>query len=167
MISFHEAHQQLLKSIIFKDWKSNHDSSYLSHFYCQVDSKLNQTTSWELGFYLPKEDKITTFIVAQEVAIKAEDEVFKKEGTVDELPLEEVKTTLTEISPIIQELLQKEYSKEIFLTGFLILQKYQGQTMWNVSFATKSLNIVNIKVNTQNKEVISHQSINFIEQKAS
>lgn len=160
-------YQKLTNSKEFQNWKKNNPGAYLSHFYCQLDSSFKQKSSWEIGFYNKKNDKITIFVVDKSISLKPEEEVFKKQGTVEELGLKKVKIGSQQALEIFQKTKQKHYSREILLNGFLILQKFQNENLWNISFAAKSLSILNIKINAANKKIISHQLINFIESKAS
>lgn len=160
-------YQQLTSSKELKNWKKNNPQTYLSHFYCQLDSSFKQKSAWEIGFYNKEHDKITIFIIGKKITIKPEEEVFKKQGTVEELDLEKVKIDSQQALEIFQKTKQEHYSQEILLNGFLILQKFQNETLWNISFATKSLSILNIKIDAVDKKVISHQLVNFIEKKAS
>jgi hypothetical protein len=162
-----EIYNKLINSKEFLNWGKNNPSSYLSHFYCQLDNSFKQKSSWEIGFYNKKHDKTTIFTVNNEITIKPEEKVFKKHGTVEELDLEKIKIDYQQAIDIFKEVKEKNYPKEILLNGFLILQKFQDETMWNISFAAKSLNILNIKIDSNNKKVISHKLINFIEKSAS
>lgn len=157
-------YQKLTASKEFKNWKKG--KAYLSHFYCQLDSSFRQKSPWEIGFYNKEHDKITIFVVNNEVTIKPEEKVFKKQGTVEELDLEKVKMDSQQALEIFRKVKEKNYSQEILLNGFLILQKFQNKTMWNISFATKSMNILNVKIDANNKKIISHQLLNFIEKQA-
>jgi hypothetical protein len=160
-------YQKLTSSKEFQDWKKNNSETYLSHFYCQLDSSFKQKSPWEIGFYNKKHDKITIFIIDETVTLKPEEEVFKKEGTVEKLDLEKVKIDSQNVLEIFQKTKQELYSPEVLLNGFLILQNFQDKTLWNISFATKSLSILNVKINAASKKVVSHQLINFIEKKTS
>lgn len=162
-----EVYQNLTWSKTFQSWKKSNSGSYLSHFYCQLDTSFKQISPWEIGFYNKKHDKITIFTVNKEIGLKPEEEVFKKQGAVEKLDLGRVKIDSQQALRIFQQTKQEHYSQEILLNGFLILQKFQNKTLWNISFATKSLNILNIKIDAFNKKAISHQLINFIERKAS
>ncbi len=162
-----EVYNKLVNSKEFQDWKKDNPKSYLSHFYCQIDNSFKQKSSWEIGFYSKEHDKTTIFTVDNEITIKPEEKVFKKQGVVEELDLEKVKIDHKGALEIFKKTKEKNYSKEILLNGFLILQYFQNKTMWNISFAAKSLNILNTKIDADNKEIISHQLLNFIEKKAS
>lgn len=159
-------YQQLIDSEEFLNWKKENSQAYLSHFYCQLDSSFKQKSPWEIGFYNKEHDKITIFVVDKEIEIKPEEKVFKKQEAVEELDLEKVKIDFQQALEIFQKTKQEHYPKEILLNGFLILQKFQNETLWNISFASQSLNILNIKIDAENKKIISHQLVNFIESKA-
>lgn len=161
-----EAYQKLTGSKEFQNWKKNNPQTYLSHFYCRLDPSFKQKSLWEIGFYSKKHDKIAIFTVNNKIKLKPEEEVFKKQGTVEELVLEKVKTSHQQALKSFQEIKQEHYPREILLNGFLILQHFQNKLLWNISFATGSFNILNVKISAVNKEIISHQLINFIQSKA-
>ncbi len=159
-------YNKLVNSKEFQNWQKNSSQSYLTHFYCQLNNDFKQLIPWEIGFYNKETDKITVFNVAQTIEIKPEDTAFKKQGIVEELDLEKVKINFPKALELFQKAKKQHYPQEILLNGFLILQNIKNQTLWNISFATKSMNILNIKINVETKEVVSHQLINFIAGKA-
>jgi len=158
--------QQLKESQIFQDWQKDNLDNYLVHFYIQVDNSFKYTADWEIGFYNPDHDKITIFIIGSNISIKPEEEAFKKEGKVEKLDLEKIKIDFDEAVDEFKKIKEEKYSPEVMLNGFIILQNFQDKLMWNISYALKSMNILNVKINAENKELISDQSINFIERKA-
>ncbi|MFH1683086.1 MAG: hypothetical protein ABIA37_04785 [Candidatus Woesearchaeota archaeon] len=159
-----EIYQQLIDSAEFREWQENNPDCYLTHFYCQLNSNLERTSPWEIGFYNTKTDKITVFLLSDPIGIKSEEEVFKKEGEVEELKLEEVKTNLPEAVEIFKKIKIEKYLKEELLSSFLILQKFENKTIWNISAATRSMQILNVKIDARNKEVVSDQLVSFIQQ---
>ncbi len=160
-----------LSMMTLKDNKKINDSKssedYLSHFYCQIDDSFKKKDSWEIGFYNPKDDKITTFVVGEIITIKPEEKVFKKQEKVDKLDLEKIKVDFETALEEFKKIKEEKYSSELILSGFVILQNWQSNTIWNISFATKSLKVLNIKINAENKKLVSDQLVNFMEQKAS
>lgn len=167
-MKYSAAHQTLTNSPQFQDWKKQNPSAYLSHFYCQLNPQFQPSSPWEIGFYHPDTDQITVFLITEtSVQLKPEDQPFKKEGRVDELDLEKVKVDFSEVLKVFKKVKAENYSAEVLLNGFLILQKFQDKLMWNLSYATKSMQILNLKLNAENKETISHQLLSFIEKAAS
>ena len=158
-------YDKLLESAEFQDWQKKNPQAFLSHFYCQLDESFNLISPWEVGFYDPKKDTITTFVVGKEISLRPEEAVFKKEGSLKKLDLAKVKIKLAQALIRFKKIKEKYYSLELLLKGFAILQYFQNKTMWNLSFATRSMNILNIKIDAETSEVISHQLINFIERR--
>jgi DNA-directed RNA polymerase subunit M/transcription elongation factor TFIIS len=154
-----ELYQKLKESEAFKGTKG-----YLSHFYCQLDTEYQIKGDCEIGFYDPDEDKIITFVVGEKIEKKPAEDVFKKEQKVEELKLDQVKTKMVEIIETFKKTKEEKYPKEILLSGFLILQRYEGKTNWNISFATKSMQILNVKIDSADGSVISDQMVQFIQQ---
>ena len=155
----------LKETSLFKDWKDKHQQAFLSHFFCQINSNLEQKFTWEIGFYDKEKDKVTTFIKpGEEFQIKNEDEVFKKEtDTVEELNLDQVKIELVKAKKIINEELPKLFPNEERGDGFLILQTIKQETTWNFTLITKALKLINIKINSENGEVVSHQVVELLQ----
>lgn len=166
-MTYSNTYQTLTQSNKFKTWKKSHPDCYLTHFYCQLDNSFKQTAPWEIGFYNKEKDKITTFVINKKITIKPEEKVFKKEGTVEELDLKKVKINSQQALETFKKIKQENYPQEILLNGFLILQNFQNKLMWNISFATKSMQILNVKVDATNEKIISEQLISFVERKAS
>jgi len=165
LMIYSDIYQKLTRSEQFKAWSPEHSDFYLTHFYTTLNNKYQITTPWELGFYSKSQDKIATFIVDKKITLKPEEEVFKKKGEVNPLDLQTIKIDHQEALKLFQEQKEKHHSPEQLLTGFLILQNLNHQIIWNISFATRSMHILNFKLDAQTKELISSQLINFIERK--
>lgn len=167
-MTYPNAYQILIDSKQFKSWQKNHLGSYLTHFYRTLDDQYNLTNYWEIGFYDKKTDKITAFVIGEKIAVKPEETPFRPEGLkIDKLDLKEIKLIFQQALEIFQQVRQHQYPREILLSGFLILQNFQEKNIWNISFATRSFNILNVKIDASTKELVSHQLVNFIEKKAS
>src|SRR3989338_8642464 len=83
---------ELHKSAHFKDWNKEHKQHYLTHAFKLIDDA-NQRI-WQIGYYDPKSDTITTFVLEEgaEVKIIPDLEVFKEEkDAVRKLEIEKVR----------------------------------------------------------------------------
>lgn len=155
-----EVFKELTEKDIFKNWKEEHQNAFLSHFFCPLNSKLEKNSSWEIAFYDPDKDKVVVFV---DEKTKKEDEVFKKEGdTVEELNLDEVKVSFEESSAIFKENLNILFPSTIIGDGFVVLQTIKGKTFWNFTFINKALQFINIKINSVNGKIESHQTVELI-----
>ena len=83
--------QKLEKSPEFREWHKNHKSTYFSYAF-KIPQEMGEN-DWQLGFYDKKKDKITTFMIAGDnIKIRPEEEIFKREETkVSGVNLEKVK----------------------------------------------------------------------------
>ena len=67
----------LKKNSLFKKWKENHPSAFLSHLFCSLDTQCKKKKGWEAGFF--ENGKATVFVqLSNGFSIKPEEEVFKK-----------------------------------------------------------------------------------------
>ena len=158
--------QRLYRDSLFKDWKKQHSSSYLSHLFCRIDAKSLPKTPWELGFYDAKTERITVFIPLEkdDFQIKPEDQVFKKEKEpVEELVLKANLLSIEEAIKISQSELPNYFPAETHGEGFLILQNLNQKTIWNFSFITKSLKFINLKIEAYTGKVLSSEDIKLVQ----
>lgn len=158
--------QSLSGNTTFKDWKKQHHTVYLSHFFCPLTTEGNPKSGWEIGYFNPDNKKITIFQQeeADKFIIKAEDDVFKKPtDEVEELDMKKVALTFAEGFSLFKENLPVLFPAEKIGEGFVILQTLSKKTNWNFTYISTSIKFLNIKLNAQNGEVDSYQSINLIE----
>lgn len=158
---------ELLKNEeLFQEWKKNHTLSYLSHFFCPINSELEPLGEWEIGWLNPDDGKITVFALLENrsFAIKPADEVFKAPNTkIEELNLEKIKVSVEEVQKTANESKILHFPTEILGNGFIILQTLNEVIQWNVSFITKTLKFANLKINAETGELFSHNVISFME----
>jgi len=160
----HNVFKQLSDKDKFKTWKDGHKKSFLSHFFCALDDKYQAKSPWEIGLFDPNKDKITVFVTKEDPEIKKEDEVFKKkQEVVQELDLAEVKITYKQALENFKENLSKTYPNLQLGDGFIVLQKIDGKTLWNFTFITKTLQFVNIKIDTSSGKLESHQTVELVD----
>ena len=154
----------LTQDEIYQQWQEVHPESYLSHFFCQLDNNFQLNTDWELGFF--SNDKITVFVAHQNgFEIKPADDIFKKEqAVVEKLNLDLVTVNFEQALAVFKENLPVHFPKEIINSGFVILQTYQKQTVWNFTFITKTLKFINLKINSESGEIVSHDTVNLVQQ---
>ncbi|MBI4980429.1 hypothetical protein HZC30_02625 [Candidatus Woesearchaeota archaeon] len=166
LVSPLEVIELLKEEELFQEWKKNHAQSYLSHFFCPVNSELEPLGEWEIGWLDPDDEKITVFALLENgtFAIKPADEVFKDKNTiVEELDLDKVKVSVEEVQKTADESKILHFPTEILGNGFIILQTLNEVVQWNVSFITKTLKFANLKINAETGELFSHNVISFME----
>ncbi len=147
------AYSQLRNSPQFRVWKDAHQNAYLVHFLAQLGAQL-EPAAWNIGFYDPASDRITTFIMNDPPTIIPDEEVFKKENSVSELQLSSVTLAFSQAIAAARGLQQQKYPQHPPMKGLAILQQL-GTAVWNITFITASFAALNIKVNASTGAVES------------
>ena len=141
-------YNKLTSSQIFKAWKENNPKDYLCSYVL-----INNIPQFD--FYNPKIDKITSFIINKEIEIKKEQNIFKSsKDKIKELKIDKIKTTLKQAEETINNL--EQYKNETFNKKIIILQNIKIP-LWNISLITDTFNILNIKINAINGNIISEK----------
>jgi len=139
-------YNKLIDSKVFKDWKKENKKDYLCSYVL-----VNNIPQFD--FYNSKTDKITSFIIDKEIEIKKEQNIFKKsKDKIYELKINKVIIPLEKAEEIINNL--EKYKKENFNKKIIILQSKKSP-LWNISLITTSLNILNIRIDAINGEILS------------
>lgn len=140
--------EALQASPIFKNWQSKHLQAFLSHLFCRIDAQGQLQSSWEIGYFLPELEKIAIFVQeTEQFSLKPEDDVFKQpDAAVEELQLDAVNLSFLDAVQRWKEELPKAFPKEQAGNGFVILQTFQQQTIWNFSVLAASLQFLNMKI---------------------
>jgi len=164
-MTYQEILDKLSKEQLFLDWEVHHPAKFLSHFFAQINGKIALISPWEIGFYDTITKKITIFTEYENnFIIKPADDVFKKESDeVEQLKLEDIKISLDQAKKNCLKALPEKFPSEAFGDGFLILQCWKENIVWNFTFITKSLKFVNLKISANNGEVIEHQAVELVQ----
>mgnify|MGYP001605312030 CR=1 FL=1 len=135
-------------------WKEEHEDAFLSSFFI-VDKQ-----GWQLAFYSPKKNKVSTF--SNGTLVQADSAIFKhKEDKVEQLNLDEVSLIMEEALNIAKKELEATKPGLRTTKTILVLQKIDT-VLWNISFLTSSFYIFNIKINASNKQIISQDFISSL-----
>ena len=125
----------------FKKWRQKNKNAYLSYAF-KIPQEMG-SNDWQLGFYNKKKDKITTFtIVGDNVKIRPEEEIFKKEGMdVNKIQLEKVKLTFDNAILKAEEFQHKNFPKDRGVKTIAILQNLSKLgNIWNITYITGAFN---------------------------
>jgi len=137
--------RQIKETKHFKEWFSKHPEAYLSSAFFSND--------WQLDFYCPKEDNMTSFTKAGSET----SDVFRKEKRdIPELILDEVEVDVFEAKEIMQKVLKEKYEDQKTTKEIIILQKIEHPT-WNITFITEKFNILNVKIDAISGKIISEK----------
>lgn len=141
----------------FKEWREKNKQYFLAHAFMMMD-KENENI-WQIGYYDPKKDVVTTFIIeGDNVKISSELNVFKRpDSKVEELDISKVKIGTFEAIEKAEAVMAKEYSKAVPMKMFFIIQKLaEHGYIFNVTFITHDFKTINIRLSSENGEVLHH-----------
>jgi hypothetical protein len=143
------------RNLEFKEWKKSNSKSYLAHIFHMIDS--SNTCSWQVGYYNP-DDTITTFIVeSEEIKIVPEEKVFKKtKKKVKRLDLMEVEIDIDKALEIAENFQKEKCKGNEPAKIILVLQDIAKSNIYNISYITKSINLLNMKIDAKNGNIISY-----------
>jgi len=104
---------------------------------------------WQLDFYDPDSDKITSFTKKEDEILSEESEVFRKEKKeIPELKVDKIKFNLNDVEELMKQKLKEEPTKKI-----IVLQQ-NINPYWNITYLTKRVEIINIKIDAVTQEIL-------------
>ena len=152
---------KLINSDQFKLWKNKHKNAYLCSCFTILDNE--KWDKWQFDYYLPKINKITSFIVKNKISIQENQRIFERsKNKLNKINLEEVRFTLEQSLNLIN----KKYKDKIFNKKIIILQKLD-YLAWNISLVTNDFNLINLKINASNGKIMEETSSSLLQFKAS
>ncbi len=142
----------------FKEWHKENKKSYLAHLYKIVDDATKGI--WQIGYY-NENNTITTFVIEEDdIKIIPEQEIFQKiKKKVWELDLKDVKLDIAKALDIAKKFQKKDYPMNEALKIMVVLQNVADNTIYNISYMTKSFNTLNMKIDSSDGKVLSHELI--------
>ncbi len=147
----------------FKGFKSKNKDAFLTHVFYMLDEANRNCV--QIGYYNPKKDKITTFIMEGDCITKTpEAEVFKEQETVIKpLDMSKAKIEMSEAVEIAEKLQRDKYPADQPIKKIAILQHLPIGQVWNITFVTATFKTLNIKIDSQSKKVVSDRLISIAE----
>ena len=156
-MEINELHDRLVQSKIFKDWKKDNDNDYLVNFFKFFES--GTKAPWQLGYYNQKTDLMTTFVMDDDININPASKVFKKEDTIEELNLLEVKEDYENALKFASDYQKKNYRTENPVKIIILLQRKKGNEHYNITYITQNLKTLNMKISAKEKDKIIEAKI--------
>lgn len=154
-MDFHKALHTLTNDLSFKHWHKEHAQTFLAHGFLMLDEANKDT--WQIGFYDEQKQRMTTFLVnGNKVEHTDEQEILQGPAPIQKLNPSEVKIEAQKAIGIANDLVKKEYGKEMILKHFFVIQHAEEHTIYNVTYFTQSFKTINIKINAENGEILKH-----------
>jgi hypothetical protein len=114
---------------------------------------------WQLGYYEPKSEKITTFLVSLDsVEMRKAEEVFKKETHVPKLEIPNPLLSLSDIMIRTNQFQSANYPKDKSMKTIALLQSLpEFGSVWNITLVTQGFNTLNMKLHPSTGEILDHK----------
>jgi|SRR3989344_2921253 len=153
-------YNKLIKDKKFKSWKDKHKDSYL----CSVFLLKDQTDSsdWQFDYYLPKKNRMATFIVGKTIEYNKEQKIFSNSEKIDEIDLNDIKFDFDNAVKLVLG----KYKNKKFIKEIIIVQSLNSKLLWNISLVTAEFNLVNIKVDADDGKIIEETSSSLLQFKS-
>lgn len=154
------------KSHAFKGWRLRNPHCYLVHVLSMLDEA--NAGSYQIGYYDPDTDRITTFIIdTDDVQATPDAEVFKKDGDIPALDRKRVKVDISAALKSVRGIQEKRYSAHIPLKKIVILQNIDGNQVYNITYITRSFSVLNIRISSDDGRVVLENLSSIIDFKSS
>lgn len=150
---------RLKSSKSYIKWASEHEN-ILSHFFCTIDNKGKITGNWEAGFFDLNSKKVTTFVISNEIFIKAEGEIIGNSNP-ENLDVKEVKVTFDKAILLALDFIKNEYPNQNLGNGFVSLSKGK----WDITFITTNLYFLKVQISSIDEGLITAELIKDVVEK--
>ena len=153
MSEIQEACERVTNTEMFTTWKEENKKAYVCSLFKIIGE--GETPGWQVDFYNPTNDTISSFIADDDVEMVGKDSKIFKESNVkiSKLDVKKVKIGVHEALNKVSLIKNEKYPNEVPTKKIVILQNVKG-IMWNLSFMTTSFNILNVKINAESGNVI-------------
>jgi len=144
--------KQLNNSKEFKQWGKKHPKCYIAHFL-----KIMNKEESQIGYYNPENDTITTFLITPEqISTIPDQKIMKTKQEISKLETEKIQINSEQALKTAKKCIKENYTKEIILKSFFILQQINNQPMYNLTYLTQGFKTINIKINAIDGKVVKH-----------
>ncbi len=158
-MNFRQALEKLEESKVFKDWKKDNPGAYLAHGFFMASEDVQP--EWQIGYYDKKKNKISAFCVSSDVTCNPESEPFTDKDTVAELDMSKLKISYEQAREKAESIQKSKYRAHTPMKKIFIVQNLAVGQVWNITYVTQTFNTLNIKIGTEDGEVLSDELVSI------
>ncbi|MCM2325160.1 MAG: hypothetical protein NDI94_01745 [Candidatus Woesearchaeota archaeon] len=152
-MSFFEVLKKLEESKDFKNWKK--DENFLAYGFIMIGDDIKE--EWQIGYFNPN-NTVTVFVIGDTIIKNPESDIFQ-EGNVKRLEIEKVKIDFPEAMEKSDDLQKSKYPEYKPYQKMVILQNMSMGNVWNITFMSKTLKVLNIKIDAISGEIVKDEVI--------
>ncbi len=154
-------YNKLIRDKKFKSWKYQHKNAYLCSVFLLKDQ--NDSSDWQFDYYLPRVNRMTTFIVGKKIEYNKDQKIFSNSEKIDKIELDDIKFDFDDVVKLVIG----RYKNKRFIKEIIIIQSLNSKLAWNISLVTAEFNLVNIKVDAVDGKIIEETSSSLLQFKSS
>jgi hypothetical protein len=139
----------------FQAWKTQHPADILAHVFFEAGNN-------QVGYYNAAAGTMTTFVLGATFQIIPDQEILRGDGDLEALDPSQVSIDVEPATETAQSTMKEHYGEQQLLKTLIILQHMAGKTLYNITFFTRSLKTVNVKVDAASGEVINHTQASLV-----
>lgn len=145
-----EQKKRLEKSEEFKKFIQEHENSFFISAFLTKDF-------WELHYFCPDEKKAGCFSMGEKIGYLFSE--MTTEGKLNELKLEKINYDLSDENLLK---LKKKYLESDIMNQIISLQNFKSKFVWNITWLTSSLNLINLKISTNDGKIVDEKKENVM-----
>lgn len=139
----------------YSKWSKENPSAFLAHAFTMKEE--SGFESWQVGYFNPEHNKVTVFELDEKVEMMPESEVFKKEETVVKaLDRDKIKLDVEEALEAALGFGKEKYPQIRSNKQIIVLQNIDEGQVWNITFISPSMDVLNIKVSSDEGKIMAH-----------
>lgn len=144
------------------EWQASHKKSFLSSAFLLSDTEHQEV--WQLGYY-NQNHTISTFVLQDDhLDITEDQEIFKKDETkVSLLDINKVKVDSDVVLQHALSVVKEHYPAEVSMKTIVVLQNLKGKGVYSLTFLTKSLKTITLRIDAFTGEVVSEEVRNLMD----
>jgi len=142
-MNFQEVLKKVQKSKKFADFKKDNPGCFLCAAFFILDFESGRETK-QIDFFMPKNNKIATFILNDTIKLRIEDAIEKKFDEVDS----KIKVELPEAIEKAKKECKSKINKII-----AILQVLEGRQVWNLTSMLEGFSMLLLHIDSQSGEI--------------
>lgn len=147
----------------FKRWKEENKDAFLANAFTMFEKE--PTFEWHMGYYDKEKDMITSFQIQEHQIIKnpASEALKKDDSHIEELNLDKVTVDVKEALEKANQIHKEKYEREKPTKIMVLAQHMDGKNIWNITYVTQSLKMMNVKINAETGKIESDNLISIIQ----
>lgn len=136
-----------------KNLKNVCKKAFLAHAFVMVEGPIEE---WQIGYFCEKDDRMISFIVADEPQELPPAEVLKSHDLLKELDADNVTIAPEQALEAARNVNTAHYKGLPVIKTFYIIQDLGEGPIYNVTFITQAFTTMNVRISATDGKVLSH-----------